>query len=190
MNIKIPETKHKISDFIVNRWSARSFADKTIDDTILETLFEAASWAPSANNEQPWIYIYAKKGEENFDKLWECLMPGNQPWAKNAAVLGITIARTTFAANGNMNISARYDCGASNMLLMLEALQHNIYGHIMGGYDTKKARELLTLPENQEPVVMFALGYLDDPDKLIEPFKTREITKRSRKPLEEIVKHI
>ena len=86
--IKIAKTKYPVTELIRNRWSARAFSKKDIADNDLFTLFEAAHWAASANNEQPWRYIYAKREDkETFDKMVNCLMPGNQPWAKNAAVL-------------------------------------------------------------------------------------------------------
>lgn len=191
MSIKIAKTEHKVIDVIKNRWSARSFSDKAISETDLHTLFEAASWAFSANNAQPWEFIYAHKEDTAaFQKLHSCLVGGNQPWTKNAAVLMAVIAHKKLE-NGHENKAANHDVGSANATLMLQATSMNIYGHVIGGFDMNKTVELLNIDtETTEPVVFIALGYLDSPEKLEEPFKTREITPRTRKPLERIIKRL
>ncbi|MBP7810250.1 MAG: nitroreductase family protein [Bacteroidia bacterium] len=191
MSIKIAKTKHDVIDVIKNRWSARSFSDKAISENDLHTLFEAASWAFSANNAQPWEYIYAhREDSEAFHKLDSCLMGGNQPWTKNAAVLIAVLAHKKLD-NGHENKAAKHDVGSANATLMLQATSMNIYGHVMGGFDTNKAIDILNInTEVHEPVVFIALGYLDEAEKLEEPFKTRELTPRTRKPLVEIIKRL
>ncbi len=189
MSIKIAKTHNPVIDLIKDRWSARSFSNKEITQTELDTILEAGSWAFSANNAQPWHFVYTHKNDASFQKLHACLMPGNQPWAKNAAVLMVVFADKK-NANGSENKIARHDVGAANATLMLQALTMGIYGHVMGGFDVKKIVETLGIdPEVLDPVVMIALGYLDAPEKLEEPFKTRELTHRSRKSLNEIAKH-
>lgn len=188
MNIKIPKTQFPVSEVVKKRWSARAFSSSPINEATLKTLIEAATWAASSNNEQPWLYTYALKADtERFEKFHSCLLAGNQPWAKNAAVLLLSCVRTTFAANGKPNKSALHDVGGANTTLMLEAIQHNIYGHMMGGYDVEKTKALFELPEGVEPVIFIALGYLDAPETLEEPFKTRELTARSRKKVDEVL---
>lgn len=191
MSIKIAKTKYDIIEVIKNRWSARSFSDKTISENDLRTLFEAASWAFSANNAQPWEYIYAhREDSEAFRKLHSCLMAGNLPWTKNAAVLMAVLAHKKLE-NGHENKAAKHDVGSANATLMLQATSMNIYGHVMGGFDANKAIEILNInTEVSEPIVFIALGYLDEAEKLDEPFKTRELTPRTRKPLVEIVKRL
>jgi nitroreductase len=191
MSIKIAKTTHNVIEVIKNRWSARSFSDKTISENDMHTLFEAASWAFSANNAQPWEYIYAHREDgAAFDKLHGCLMAGNQPWTKNAAVLMAVLAHKKLD-NGHENRAAKHDVGAANTSLMLQATSMGIYGHVMGGFDPGKAIETLSIDtEVMEPVVFIALGYLDSAEKLDEPFKTRETTARTRKPLNEIVKRL
>jgi nitroreductase len=191
MSIKIAQTKNNVIEVIKNRWSARSFSDKPISVTDMETLFEAASWAFSANNAQPWEFIYAHKEDgAAFDKLHGCLMAGNQPWTKNAAVLIAVLAHKKLE-NGHENRAAKHDVGSANASLMLQATSMGIYGHVMGGFDPGKAIETLSINTDvYEPVVFIALGYLDSPEKLDEPFKTRELTPRTRKPLSEIVKRL
>ena len=189
MSIKLAKTNHPVIDLIKDRWSARSFSSKDISHKDLETILEAGSWAFSANNAQPWNFVYAFRKDASFEKLANCLMPGNHPWAKNAAALIAVIANKKLD-NGVENKAAKHDVGAANATLMLQALSMEIYGHVMGGFDTVKAIEVLNIDtEIQEPIVFIALGYLDAPEKLEEPFKTRELTARTRKSLSEISKH-
>ena len=185
--IKTAVTRLPVIDLIKNRWSARAFSEKNLTDEHLLTLIEAAAWAPSSINEQPWRYRYGLRGAPVFQQLWECLMVGNQPWAKNAAALVFCTAKKTFSKNGQPNRHAMHDTGMANSNFMLQATQMGIYGHIMGGYDPAKVRELFQLPEDEEDVCIIALGFLGTPDQLEEPFRTREITPRSRKALEEFI---
>lgn len=191
MSVKIASTQHPVIDLIKNRWSARSFSDKAISENDLHTILEAASWAFSANNAQPWEYIYAHRQDtEAFEKLHGCLLGGNQPWTKNAAVLMAVFAHKKLE-NGLENKAAKHDVGSANATLMLQATHMNIYGHVMGGFDAAKAIDILNInTEILEPVVFIALGYLDTPEKLIEPFRTRELTPRTRKQLTDFAKRI
>ncbi len=182
-SIKIAKTDFPVLDIIKNRWSARAFSNEVVTETHLNTLFEAASWAASANNEQPWQYMYALKGTPGFDKIWNCLMPGNQPWTKQASVLIVAIARKTFEANEKENPGAPHDLGMANAHLMLQATAMNIYCHPMAGFDKAKLITDLNLTENQMPVCVIALGFLASAETLEEPFKTRELTERNRKSI-------
>jgi nitroreductase len=185
-HIKIPQTNGPVHDLIKSRWSPRSFSGAAMPQADLETIFEAATWAFSAFNEQPWRYIYAHRGTALFDQLHSFLMPGNQPWTKNASVLILSIAQVV-SANGQANPYAGHDLGAANATLMLQALSMGIYGHVMAGFDKAKAKSELGLDENLDPVAVIALGYRDEAHKLDEPFLTRENTPRSRKGLDEIL---
>src|SRR5215472_1883499 len=110
-----------IHPLIRDRWSPRSFADRAVADEILRSLFEAARWAPSSNNEQPWTYIVATKDDQvNFDKILGTLVEFNAGWAKNAAALAIAVAKLTFAKNQSPNRNAHYDTGAATALLSVE----------------------------------------------------------------------
>ena len=183
--IKIAKTIYPVLDVIKNRWSARAFSNKTINDEELNTLFEAASWAASANNEQSWQYIYAKKGTGAFDNIWNCLLPGNQPWAKHAAALIVAVARKTFEANNAVNAYAGHDLGMANAHLLLQARTMNIYCHPMAGFNKIKLTENLNLSDDQEAFCVIATGFLADAETLEEPFKTRELTERKRKNIAE-----
>lgn len=185
--IKTAVTRLPVIDLIKNRWSARAFSEQNLREEDLLTLIEAASWAPSSVNEQPWRYRYGLRGTAVFKRLWECLLVGNQPWAKNAAALLLCTAKKNFVRNGQPNKHALHDTGMANAHFMLQATQMDIYGHIMAGYNGVQLREDFHLPEDEEDVCIIALGYLGTPEQLEEPFRTREITPRSRKAVEEFV---
>jgi nitroreductase len=183
-DIKRATTDYPVMDILKNRWSPRSFSDESISENNLATLFEAASWAPSSRNEQPWMYIYAHRSDKAFQKFINCLMPGNEPWAKNAAILVISIARKQFS-NGKENRTYMHDTGLANMQLVLQAFNMNIYAHMMAGFDMNKTKESFQIPDELDIICFMALGYLDSPEKLPEPYKTREQNKRTRYMLSE-----
>jgi nitroreductase len=176
-HIKTAVTSYPVADNIKNRWSPRSFSGEPISTDKLNTILEAATWSFSAINEQPW-------------RLFDALAAGNKPWNKQASAFVVSLAKTTFADGITPNASAQHDVGAANMLLTLQANSMNIYTHLMGGFDREKVSALLKLEADIVPVVIIALGYADEAEKLEEPFKTRELTPRIRKPLSEIIRQI
>ena len=187
-HIKIPQTQFPVADIIKNRWSARSFSPKEISTEQLKTIIEAASWAPSANNAQPWEFIVAQKGTASFDKIHSCLMPGNQPWTKHAAAFIISVAKKHFEKEGNpLNPFAEHDLGLANATLLLQATTMGISGHVMAGFHQDQLKQLFNLNDLVKPMVVIALGYPDAAEKLEEPFKERELMPRSRKPVDEII---
>ncbi|ABG59358.1 nitroreductase family protein [Cytophaga hutchinsonii] len=188
--IKHAITQSPVLDLIKERWSARSFSHKEVTKDAVHTILEAASWAPSANNEQPWEFQYALRGTPGFDTIWNCLMPGNQPWNKQAAGFIVTIARKTLSANGNPNANAEHDTGIATGFLVLQASSMGIYTHPMGGVDKVKLSAELNITEDEKLLCVISFGYLDVAEKLEEPFKGRELTARTRKPLVEFVKAV
>ena len=185
---KTAETKYPVLDLIKSRWSTRSFSGKSIEQKDLMTLLEAASWMFSANNEQPWRYIPALKNTAAFNKILYSLAPSNAAWARDAAAFIVSIARTNFEKEGNpVNKWAEHDLGAANAALVLQATSMDIYAHLMAGFDAGKIKESFGLEEHLKPVAVIALGYKDEPGKLDEPFKTRELAPRKRKALSEII---
>jgi nitroreductase len=155
---------------------------------VLRSLFEAARWAPSSNNEQPWTYIVATKHErENYDKLLSVLVEFNQGWAKNAPVLAIAVAKLSFGKNNTPNRNAQYDVGAASALLSVEATVRGLAVHQMAGFSPEKARAVFAIPEGWEPIAAMAIGYPGDPASLSQPLHEREIAPRTRKPLREFV---
>ncbi|MBC8082755.1 MAG: nitroreductase family protein [Hymenobacter sp.] len=184
--MKHATTTYSVLEPIRKRWSPRSFASAPVAPEALNQVFEAASWAASAMNEQPWRYIYAHQADqEAFRKMADCLLPGNQPWAKNAPLLILALAETHFA-NGNPNGSALHDLGLANGNLMLEATALGLHGHFMGGFDPARTKDLFGLPDTLQPVVFIALGYIGEAELLEEPFLSREKAPRQRKPVAEI----
>ena len=182
-------TTYPVHDLIRSRWSPRSYSAQPVAQDTLNQVFEAASWAFSAMNAQPWQYIYAHKADPAaFQKILDTLMPGNQPWAKNAPVLIIALAKMQFD-NGQPNGAALHDLGAANATLFLEATALGLHGHVMGGFDREKLRRDFNLPGNVVPAAVLALGYLGEAERLEEPFLSREKAARNRKPLAEFVFH-
>ena len=183
---KTAPTAHPVHELIRRRWSPRAFTSQPITDEEVATLFEAASWAASSANGQPWVFAYAHRADEaNFQRLLDCLVPANQAWAKQAAVLVLALARTTLP-NGKPNDWARHDVGAATTTLLLQATAQGLHGHVMAGFDAQKTRQVFTLPDNIEPVTFTALGHQGPPEQLEEPNRTREAAPRTRKPVSEI----
>ena len=185
---KPAQTDHPVSDLVKNRWSPRAFSGKPVPPDVLRSLFEAARWAPSSGNEQPWAFIVATKDDhETHAKLLSTLVEANQIWAKHAPVLGIAIAHLNFVKSGQPNRTAFYDTGASASYLTIEAASHGLFVHQMAGFDPKKASELSHIPADWDPIAAFVIGYPGDPESLPEPYLSREKNPRTRKPLSEFV---
>ncbi len=180
------KSQYNISPLIQKRWSPRAFSGEAISQEIIDEIFHAASWAASAMNEQPWQYIYGTKGTKGFDKLWDCLNPGNQPWTKHAGLIFVALKRNTFEANGKPNPWGTHDVGMANAQLLLQAASRDIYGHLMAGFDDEKIKRELNLSDNLSPVCMGVLGHIGNPELLDEPYRSRELITRTRKPLNEV----
>ena len=151
---------HPVHSLIERRWSPRAFADKPVDPAHLESLLEAARWAPSSFNEQPWRFIVATREDPgNFQRLLDCLSPGNQEWAGKAAVLMLSVASLSFARNGKPNRHALHDVGLASALLALQATNMGLAVHFMAGFDGDKARESFAIPDGFEPAAAIAIGY-------------------------------
>jgi nitroreductase len=179
---------HPVHDFILRRWSPRAFSDKPVSPEVLRSLFEAARWAASSYNDQPWAYIVATKDDEkNYSKVLGVLMDMNAAWAKQAPVLAISVARRSFKHNGTPNPVALHDVGAANAQLTMEATSRGLLVHQMAGFHHDKAREVFGIPEGWDPVSAIAIGYPGDPQTLPEKLRTPELAPRTRKPLSEFV---
>ncbi len=177
-----------VHELIRERWSPRAFADKPVPQDVLRSIFEAARWAPSSYNEQPWAYIVATKDDkENFEKMLSVLVDFNAQWAKSAPVLALAVAKLAFANNNAPNRNAQYDTGAATALLSVEATARGLAVHQMAGFDAEKARQAFGIPKGWEPIAALAIGYAGDPASLPAPLKDREMTPRTRKPIGEFV---
>ena len=176
-------TDFPVHDFIAERWSPRAFSDKPVAPDVLQSLFEAARWAPSSSNEQPWAYIAATKGDaENFAKLVSVLVPSNVTWAQHAPFLALAVVELAFAKSGTPNRNAQYDVGAASAWLTVEATSRGLVVHQMAGFDHDKARQVFEIPAGWEPIAAIAIGYPGDPDSLPQPLRDREGAPRTRKP--------
>ncbi|WP_428307028.1 nitroreductase family protein [Lacipirellula sp.] len=163
-------------------------ADREISDADLLSLLEAARWAASSRNEQPWSYIVAKRSNaEEFAKVLSCLVDANQVWARHASVLAIGCYATTHARNGEPNLAAPHDLGAASASLTFEATSRGLLVHQMIGIHPERARELFAIPAGIEPLTAIAIGYEGDPNSLPEHQRQRDLAPRTRKPLSEFV---
>ena len=181
-------TDHPIHELLTERWSPCAFAETRVPEDDLRSLFEAARWAASSYNEQPWSYIVATKADpEGFGRLLSCLVEGNRPWAQGAPVLVLGCVRLNFARNGQPNAAAQHDLGLASASLTLEAAARGLFVHQMIGILPDRARELYHIPEDTRPLTALAVGYLGNPSALPEPYRNRDRAPRERKPLAEFV---
>jgi len=171
-----------IHDLVSHRWSPRAFAGRPVEPDKLRSLFEAARWASSSYNAQPWFYIVATKDDpENYNRVLQSFVEFNQGWAKNAPVVALSVARLKFEHNGEANRHAFHDVGAASANLSLQASALGLQVHQMAGILPEKARELFKIPDGYEAVAGIALGYPGSPESLPEHLKERELAPRERK---------
>jgi nitroreductase len=181
---RLAKTDHPIHELLQKRWSPRAFADKPVEPEKLKSLLEAARWAPSSYNGQPWAFIVGTKGRpEDFAKVLSCLIEFNQSWAKAAPVLMITAARLNFEHNNQPNRHAFHDVGLAMGNLLVQATAEGLYVHQMAGILPDVAKATLSIPDGWEAVTGVAMGYLGDPNSLPEKLRERELTPSPRKPL-------
>jgi len=149
----------KIHELIISRWSPRAFDQKPVEYEKIHLLFEAAKWAPSSRNGQPWRFIYANRDMSEYKLLFELLDEGNKAWAKSAPLLVLTLAQTVSTYKNRHNRLAFYEAGMAVSNLLLQASHMGLYVHQMGGYDVDRAKEDLVIPTRYEPMSMMAIGY-------------------------------
>ncbi len=178
----------EITELLRQRWSPRAFDPRSVEPEKLRALLEAARWAPSCMNEQPWHFIVARRAEdEDFQRLADCLTGNNRQWAPQAPVLLLSVARTSFARNDRPNRHALHDLGLAVGQLLVQATSLGLVVHQMAGFDEQKAREALHIPEGFEPVAAIAIGYPGDPDQLDDALRERELGPRVRRTQSEFV---
>jgi nitroreductase len=187
-NMKTTPADYPILDVIRDRWSPRAFDSTPISEFELKTLFEAARWASSSMNEQPWRFIYAHRGEEAFEKIASALNEGNA-WAKEAPVLMLTVARSTFSRNDRPNVAALHDVGLAVANFSIQATSLGLALHQMGGLDKTRAAELFGIGGPYQVVTAIALGRPGSPDVLPDPLRERELKPRERNKVEDFAFH-
>lgn len=181
-------TRAKLNNLLSRRWSPRAFSAQPVEPWKILNLFEAARWAPSASNEQPWRFIVATKEDTHtYESLYNTLSEGNQKWAHRAPILALAVAHSVYSRNQKPNRHSWYDLGQSVANLSLEATALGLSVHQMGGFDAAKVKERLMIPPDFDPVAIFAIGYTDRPETLPDDLRQREEAPRSRLPLENVV---
>jgi nitroreductase len=185
---KHAETQTPIHDLIGHRWSPRAFSAQPVEPDKLLSVLEAARWAPSSRNEQPWTYLVATRDDQKeFDDLLAVLMTTNRAWAQKAPVLILAVAHTLWTKEGTPNRVGIYDLGLATMNLVTQATALGLVTHQMGGFDVEAARERFRVPAGWEPICVIALGHAGKLEDLPEALRERELAQRQRKPLEEFV---
>jgi nitroreductase len=184
---KPADTQYPIHNLLRHRWSPRAFDDRPIEPEKLRSLFEAARWAPSSNNGQPWRFLVASKDDKaGYDRLFNCLVKANQKSAFRAPVLMLSVAQLQFE-DGSPNRHALHDVGMAAENLVLQGTALGLVAHQMAGFRIDQARADCKIPEGYEPVAMIAVGYPGDPALLSDRLRAREVQPRVRKPLTELV---
>jgi nitroreductase len=185
---KPADTTYPIEELLKRRWSPRAFADRPVEPEKLLSLWEAARWAASTANQQPWSFIVATKQDEaEYARLLSCLRENNQQWASRAPVLMVSVAKLVFDANGQPNRHAFHDVGLAVANLIMQATALGLGVHQMAGIYPDRVRELYDIPEDFEPVAGIVLGYPGDPASLPDELRQRELAPRTRKPVESFV---
>jgi nitroreductase len=183
---KAARVDHPIHPLLGERWSPRAFATRPVERAKLLSLFEAARWAPSANNRQPWRFVVGTSDHpEDHALLVATLNERNRHWARSAPVLILVAAQ--HAPPPGRALASLYDVGLAVGNLTAQAVELGLVTHQMGGFDVEQARTTLGIPEGYAPVVVIALGYPGSPDALPADLRERELAPRSRKPLEDFV---
>ncbi len=178
----------ELHPLIAQRRTRRAFSSKLVEPQILRTLLEAARWAPSSFNEQPWNFIIATREKpEHFERLLGCLMDFNVPWAQHAPVLMLVAARSNLSTSGDRNRHALYDVGQAVAALSYQAIAFGLNVCQMAGFDVQRARSVYSIPDDYEPVVVVAVGYPGDPAILPEKVRHKETAPRKRNSLDQFV---
>ncbi len=181
-------TDHPVHSLVAARWSPYAWADRAVRVEDLISVFEAARWAASSYNEQPWRWIVARREDEGaFAQLLSTLVETNQDWARHAPVLAIGVTRTRFSRNDKPNKAAHHDLGLAAGNLCLEATARGLAVHQMIGIQPERVREIYGVPEPFEPLTGLAIGYAGEPERLPEKLRERDTAPRTRQPLAELV---
>lgn len=184
------QTEHTILPLFTDRWSPRAFDPKPVDDATLMSLFEAARWAPSALNIQPWRFVYAKREDANWAAFLEPLMPGNRIWAAQASALVYVVSDTMMDYKGERHPSHSnsFDTGAAWMALALQARSMGLITHGMTGVDFDRVRRVAQVPDDFRIEAAVAIGYPGDKATLPEELQQREAP-NGRRPVGETIFH-
>jgi len=176
-----------LSTLLIARRSLRAFSPRPVEASVLQALLEAARWAASAYNEQPWRYLVTEaRLPEDHARLTATLVPANRAWAEAAPVLVLAVAKRDLDATGGANRHAFHDLGQASAQMALQATALGLTVHQMAGFNIEAARTAFAVPEGHDPVTVIAIGYPGAPEQLPQPLREREVAPRQRKPLSQI----
>lgn len=180
------EADYPVDDIFIDRWSPRSMSGEEMSEDDLMTLFEAARWAPSSYNNQPWRILYARRGTKHWQSFFDLLVEGNKNWAKNAAALLLFVSKTTFDFNGQPYPTHSFDTGAAWENLALQGAHKGFVVHGMQGFDYDRAKSELNIPEGFRVEAMAAVGKPGNPEDLPEQARAGEAPSGRRRLAETI----
>jgi len=180
--------EYPVHELIAKRYSGRAFSSRPVDASLIGSLLEAARWAASSSNEQPWSFIVTTKEQPSgYDRLLGCLVEFNIQWARHAPVLILSVARLNSVSTGKPNRYAFHDVGQATANLALQAAAMGLMAHPMAGFDAEKARSEFAIPEGFDPLAVIAVGYPGDHANLSDKLRERELAPRQRKPTRDFV---
>ena len=183
--VDVRKADYPVDAAFLNRWSPRAFDSREVPEQTLMAAFEAARWAASSFNEQPWRFVIARS-EEDRKRFVSFLMEANRVWAKDAPVLVVVCSKKTFSHNGSPNRVYQFDAGAASAYLTLGCELNGLIAHGMAGFDTEGARATLGLPTDFDAIAVFAIGYHGDPAKLPADVAAREVPS-GRRPVSDSI---
>ncbi len=184
---KLTDNKYPINKIITERWSTRSFDGKPVEEDKINSVLEAARWAPSAFNAQPWRFIVGVKNSKEYNNILSTLVDWNIQWAKNAPVLILNVAEKKFSHNGTSNPTYKYDLGQAVAIMSIEATNQGLFTHQMTGFNSDKAHQLFNLNEDLDVVSVTALGYYSPNAVIPEDIAKLEKNPRERKNVEDML---
>lgn len=170
-----------IHPVIKKRWSPRSFdPSRRVEQEKIDRFLEAARWAPSSFNEQPWRFIIGQRGDDTWERIVGTMVAFNQKWAKNADVLVMALGKKSLTKTGKPNGTYQYDVGGSMAYITFQAVADGLVTHQMGGFSKEDAIKAFGIPDDLEPLTLIAIGYQDEPGKLEDSFYDMETASRTR----------
>ena len=186
MNTKTASNDFPIHPLLKERWSPRAFDNRFIEPDKIRSLFEAARWAPSSSNIQPWYFIVGLKGDDTYEHITRTLVEFNLLWATSAPMLFVAVAGKT-GKKGEINVAAQYDLGQSVAHLTFQAMAEGLYVHQMGGFDPLLAKTLFDIPDTHEALTVVAVGYIGKPESLHKNLVASETAPRERRKAKDSV---
>lgn len=182
----VRKSEYPIDTVFLDRWSPRAMSGEALSDAELMTLFEAAHWAPSSGNSQPWRFLYARRDTEHWPLFFDLLNEGNRTWCHRAAALLVFISRTTNEKSGRALVTHSYDTGAAWMSLALQGWIKGLVVHGMAGFDYARAKDALHVPDDFTVEAMAAVGRLGPKEELPPQHLSREFPSQ-RRPVADLV---